>query len=286
MSFTSKKPFIKTLFLTGLALIAFAANSVLCRLALGEKAIDASGFTIIRLVSGIIVLLLILGIQNRKKKATSFGSWQAASMLFVYAGAFSFAYITLDTGTGALILFAAVQLTMIIVALVKGDRLGIIAWSGILLAFAGFVYLILPGVSAPSFSGFILMSIAGIAWGVYTLLGKKSAFPASDTAFNFTRTIPFIVLLAIITFPYFELSTRGIILAVISGAIASGIGYAIWYAALKGLSATQAAVVQLVVPVIAAIGGVLFMSEVITLRLFISTIMILSGVAIVLRWQN
>jgi drug/metabolite transporter (DMT)-like permease len=278
----SERTFFKTILFTALALIAFAANSILCRLALGEESIDASGFTIIRLVSGIVVLLLILSVKNRKDKATSFGSWSAASMLFLYAAAFSYAYISLDTGIGALILFAAVQLTMILVAIISGDRLGVIAWSGVLLAFGGFIYLVLPGISAPSFSGFILMSIAGIAWGIYSLIGKGSKNPLADTTFNFTRTLPLILVMAIISFPYFELSTKGILLAFTSGAIASGIGYTIWYTALKRLSATQAAVVQLTVPIFAAIGGAVFMSEVITLRLILSAVMILCGVAMVL----
>jgi drug/metabolite transporter (DMT)-like permease len=274
-----------TVLYTGLALIAFAANSVLCRLALGEQAIDWSGFTIVRLLSGVIVLLIILKIFSRGKKSASSGSWPAAFMLFLYAGAFSFAYITLDTGTGALILFGAVQLTMIIFALVKGERLGFISWSGVLLAFAGFVYLVLPGVSTPSVVGFLLMTIAGIAWGFYTLMGKGSENPLADTTFNFTRTIPFVIILAIFTISYLELSVKGIILAVLSGAIASGIGYTIWYTALRGLSSTQAAVVQLLVPVIAAIGGVVFISEAITLHLIISSILILGGVTLVLIWH-
>ena len=268
-----------------MALFAFAANSVLCRLALGEQTIDWSSFTIVRLLSGVVVLMLMLQFMTRKKKSTSSGRWPAALMLFLYAGAFSFAYITLDTGTGALILFGAVQLTMIIVALVKGDRLGIIAWSGVLIAFAGFVYLVLPGVSTPSFVGFLFMTIAGVAWGFYTLFGKGSAHPLADTAFNFTRTIPFIIILTIFTIPILELTVRGIILAIISGAIASGIGYTIWYTALRGLSSPQAAVVQLLVPVIAAIGGVVFISEAITLHLFIAAFMILGGVTLVLIWN-
>ena len=274
-----------TVLYTGLALIAFAANSVLCRLALGEQAIDWSGFTIVRLLSGVIVLLIILKIFSRGKKSTSSGSWPAAFMLFLYAGAFSFAYISLDTGTGALILFGAVQLTMIIFALVKGERLGFIAWSGVLLAFAGFVYLVLPGVSTPSVVGFLFMTIAGIAWGFYTLMGKGSTNPLADTAFNFTRTLPLIIILAIFTIPYLELSVKGIVLAVLSGAVASGIGYTIWYTALRGLSSTQAAVVQLLVPVIAAIGGVVFISEAITLHLIISSFLILGGVTLVLIWH-
>jgi len=278
--------FLKTIFLTGLALFAFAANSVICRFALGEKTIDAAGFTFTRLLSGIIILWLILSLQGSKKKGKSSGSWQAASMLFLYAGAFSFAYITLDTGTGALILFASVQLTMIFTALFRGERLGMIALSGILLAFSGFINLVLPGVATPSLAGFLLMTIAGIAWGLYTLMGKRSENPLADTTYNFIRTIPFILVLIIFSIPYLELSVRGIILSVVSGAVASGIGYTIWYTALKGLSAAQAAVVQLLVPVLAATGGVLFISEIITLRLVISAVMILGGVTLVLRWQK
>lgn len=278
----SKTLLVHTLFFTILALIAFAGNSVLCRLALGEQTIDAASFTIMRLLSGTILLLILMRVFNRDKKSASSGSWLAAAMLFTYAATFSYAYITLDTGTGALILFAAVQITMIIVAMIKGDRLRMIAWSGVLLAIAGFVYLVLPGVSAPSFVGFILMSIAGIAWGVYSLIGKVSKNPIADTAMNFTRTLPFLIIMVMFALPSFELSTKGILLAVVSGAIASGIGYAIWYTALKGLSAAQAAVVQLTVPILAAIGGVVFMSEIITLRLIIAAVMILSGVAMVL----
>lgn len=282
MTIKSNISLTKTLLFTGFALIAFAANSVLCRLALGEEAIDASSFTVVRLLSGIIMLLLILKISNSDQKSTSYGSWPAAFMLFLYAGAFSFAYITLDTGTGALILFGAVQLTMIFVALTKGDRLRISAWAGVLIAFSGLVYLVLPGVSAPSMIGFLLMTIAGIAWGVYTLIGKRSANPLADTALNFTKTLPFILILAIFTISNIQLSPKGVILAVMSGALASGIGYTVWYTALGGLSATQAAVVQLLVPVFAAAGGVVFISEAITLRLFISAFMILGGVTLVL----
>ena len=278
--------FVKTMFLTGLALIAFAANSVLCRSALGQATIDAASFTMIRLISGITALWFILLIRNGNKKQTLSGSWTAAAMLFLYAVAFSFAYISLETGTGALILFAAVQLTMILIALFKGERLGIIAWLGILIAFSGFIYLILPGVSRPSFVGFLLMTIAGVAWGVYTIFGKGSARPLADTTLNFTRTLPFMLVMTIFTFPFLELSIKGIVLAILSGAIASGLGYTIWYTALKGLSAAQAAVVQLLVPVIAATGGVVFIAEVITFRLVISAVMILGGVTMVLKWQN
>jgi drug/metabolite transporter (DMT)-like permease len=265
-------------------LTAFAANSVLCRLALGEQTIDAASFTAIRLVSGAIVLFLILQLPGEANNSKSKSSWFAASMLFLYAISFSYAYITLDTGTGALILFGSVQLTMILITLFKGTKLHVTEWAGVLIAFSGFVYLILPGISTPSFSGFILMTLAGIAWGIYTLGGRGSINPLADTAQNFIRTLPLVIaisVIAILTNQNIHVSQKGIVLAILSGAIASGIGYTIWYAALRGLSATQAAVVQLLVPVIAAVGGVIFVSEVITSRLQLSSVMILGGILLV-----
>jgi drug/metabolite transporter (DMT)-like permease len=269
---------MKTLMFTGFALIAFAANSVLCRLALGEKTIDASSFTVIRLLSGAVVLWVILMITPNKNSPPAKGSWLASLMLFLYGVTFSFAYITLDTGTGALILFASVQITMISLYIIAGNRLHITERIGIFIAFLGFVYLILPGVSTPSVTGFSLMTIAGIAWGVYTLKGRDSVNPLMDTAYNFFRTIPLVIVLAVVAIGNGQYSTQGIILAALSGGIASGIGYTLWYVALGGLSAVQAAVVQLLVPAIAALGGVIFVSEAITLRLAPSGIMILGGI--------
>ncbi|NQV16052.1 DMT family transporter [bacterium] len=268
----------KTIVLTAMALIAFAANSVLCRLALGEAAIDAGSFTSIRLLSGALTLLVILFYKKEKPYLPRTGSWQPGLMLFIYAIAFSFAYITLDTGTGALILFGAVQITMIIVSLFRGNRLHASEWFGIVIAFSGFVYLILPGVSTPSVFGFSLMTIAGIAWGLYTLKGKDSTNPLLDTAHNFMRTIPLVIIIVLLTLKNGHFSLEGFILAALSGSIASGLGYTIWYKALEGLSATQAAVIQLSVPMIAALGGVMFVSEPITLRLTISGILILGGI--------
>jgi drug/metabolite transporter (DMT)-like permease len=278
---------IKTLSFTVLALIAFAANSVLCRLALGEKTIDASSFTSIRLLSGAVVLFIILQFNRNKKSASTRGSWSAALMLFLYAMSFSFAYITLDTGTGALILFGSVQITMILISLISGYRLHVTEWMGVTVAFVGFVYLVLPGVSAPSAIGFSLMTIAGFAWGVYTIKGRDSANPLSDTAYNFSRSIPLVMVLAALTFQYVHVSAEGILLAMISGGITSGIGYTIWYTALGGLSATLAAVVQLSVPVIAAVGGVIFVSEQISMRLTLSALLILGGILMVIlgRYQ-
>ncbi len=272
---------VKTVIFTGLALIAFAANSVLCRLALGEEAIDASSFTVIRLLSGATVLLTIISINRNKTSLPTKGSWSASLMLFLYAITFSFAYITLDTGTGALILFGSVQITMILLSLISGTRLHITEWAGIAVAFTGFVYLILPGVTAPSTIGFLLMTIAGIAWGIYTLMGRGSKNPLMDTAYNFLRTIPLVIILVIVAIKTAHYSFEGILFAALSGGIASGIGYTIWYIALGGLSATQAAVVQLLVPVIAALGGVIFVSEIVTLRLIVSATMILGGILMV-----
>lgn len=271
----------KTLLLTGIALIAFAANSVLCRLALGEDLIDASGFTVIRLLSGTLVLLTILKIRGNKIKMSGNGKWSASFLLFIYATAFSFAYVSLDTATGALILFGSVQLSMILLSLISGNRLHATEWGGIFLAFIGFIFLILPGVSTPSIKGLVLMTISGIAWGIYTLKGRNSPSPLLDTANNFLRTVPFILVLALLTFQNIHLSAEGILLAVLSGGIASGIGYAIWYVALAGLSSNLAAVVQLLVPVIAAFGGVMFVSEPITSRLLLSGTMILGGILLV-----
>ncbi|MDX8396230.1 MAG: DMT family transporter [Mariprofundaceae bacterium] len=261
--------------------MAFAANSVLCRMALGGGAIDAYSFTVVRLLSGIIVLLAIIGFTVNKTTTATRGSWLSALMLFFYAITFSLAYISLDTGTGALVLFAAVQITMIFINVISGNRLHISEWLGLIFAFSGFVYLVLPGLTTPSLSGFILMATSGIAWGIYTLRGRVSKFPIADTAYNFLRTTPFVILLALIAIPTMQLSTEGIILAMLSGGLASGIGYAVWYVALKGLSATEAAVVQLFVPVIAALGGIIFISEAITMRLLLSGIMVLGGILIV-----
>jgi drug/metabolite transporter (DMT)-like permease len=271
----------RTLKFTIFALIAFAANSVLSRLALGAKTIDAPSFTVIRLLSGTLVLWTLLKISNNKNRLSSKGSWFSSIFLFLYAITFSFAFITLDTGTGALILFGSVQTTMIILSLVSGNRLHLSEWLGVSISLAGFVYLVTPGVTTPSFIGLLLMIVAGISWGVYTLKGRDSDNPLADTTYNFLRTTPMVLVLAVITIHNAQYSLVGIGLAILSGAIASGIGYTIWYTALGGISATQAAVVQLSVPVIAALGGVVFVSDAITLRLTLSALMILGGILLV-----
>ena len=295
---------MKTALLSLFALIAFAGNSVLCRLALsansGHQAIDPASFTSIRLLSGIAMLFVLLMLFGRVKNLTSGsidtestntptvdnkGSWLAGLSLFLYAALFSYAYVTLDTATGALILFGTVQITMITVGWLRGNRLSLFESIGVCLAVAGFVYLFLPELSQPSLLGFVLMVFAGIAWGDYTLRGQSSSHALSTTAYNFLRTLPLVAVLLlglVINGATFNLTQTGLLLAIASGAITSGVGYAIWYAALNGLSTTQAAVIQLLVPVIAAIGGVVFSRELISLRLMIAAALVLGGVLIVI----
>ena len=267
--------------LTLVTMVAFAANSVLCRLALGEHQIDAASFTVIRLASGAATLWLLCK-ATRTSSLRNKGSWFGALMLFLYAATFSFAYLSLDTGTGALILFGTVQLVMILFSLYRGERLHTLEWTGVLLASAGLVYLLLPGVTAPSMQGFLLMLVAGIGWGSYSLLGRGSTQPLLDTSANFIRTLLFVLLLGLVMMAHLDLTSRGVWLAILSGAIASGMGYALWYRVLAGLTATQAAVFQLSVPVIAATGGVIFMAETVSLRLTLASLMVLGGIALVI----
>ena len=272
--------------LTVFTLLAFAANSLICRMALGGNMIDPLSFTTVRLFSGALVLIPVSRFFSEPEAPNAAGSWKSALALFTYAMAFSLAYVSLNTGVGALLLFGAVQITMILLSILSGNRLHITEWLGVAIAFAGFVYLVLPGLSTPSLAGFVLMTVAGIAWGVYTLRGRASTSPLADTCYNFLRTVPVVLVLALVTVRNAHYSVDGIVLSVLSGAVASGMGYTIWYIALGGLTATQAAVVQLSVPVIAALGGVVFVSEAITLRLVMSASMILGGIAIVIWGRN
>ena len=273
------------LLLTALAMLAFAANSIFCRMALGEATIDAASFSSIRLLSGALTLGAILFYRQR---GFARGSVNILStlMLFVYAICFSFSYIRLATGSGALILFGTVQLTMILYGLYKGERPGKLAWLGIAAAFSGMVYLLMPSVTAPPLFSSLLMVIAGLAWGGYTLRGKGSRQPLANTAWNFIGTLPLVLLTEIFFFSQSRLSTEGITLAILSGSLASGIGYAIWYRALPQLSPTHAATVQLSVPVIAAFGGVALMAEPISLRMIISGIVVLGGIYLTIRSVN
>jgi drug/metabolite transporter (DMT)-like permease len=266
--------------LTLLAMVAFASNSLLCRLALRQTTIDAASFTLIRLLSGVIALWLI--VITRKPGRTTTGNWTSALALFAYAAAFSFAYISLSVGTGALLLFGMVQATMIFWGLRKGERLNARQWFGLAIALGGLVALVFPGLSAPPIGGALLMTGAGIAWGIYSLRGKGAGDPTSVTAGNFWRSVVFAAVLSMALLRWTNLDPAGIRYAIVSGAIASGVGYVIWYSALPGLKATTAATVQLSVPVLAAVGGILFLSESITLRLLLASLLILGGIGLVI----
>jgi len=243
---------MRTILLTTLAMIAFASNSLLNRFALGQEAIDPVSYTTIRLTSGAMMLFIIASLQRKKDQATLRGSWISAAFLFLYAITFSFAYLCLTTGTGALILFGSVQVTMIIVALQSGERPHILEWIGLFLALGGLVYLVFPGLTAPSPIGSALMAVAGISWGFYTIRGRGAQNPLAITAGNFVYAVPMVLVVLLISFNNFSITTSGVMYAVLSGVLASGVGYVIWYAALRGLTTTRAATVQLSVPVIAA----------------------------------
>lgn len=272
---------MKTISYTVFALLAFAFNSILCRLALQSGEIDAAGFTLIRIVSGAVTLTGIYFLFGRKDdKNTKRGNWFSAFLLFAYAICFSFAYVNLTTGTGALILFGTVQATMIFVALLKGERLKILEWLGLIFALGGLIYLVFPGLSAPPLLSSILMATAGISWGFYTLRGKASANPLADTMGNFVRAVPLVIFAALPFLEQIHLSQKGIVFAVLSGAISSGIGYSIWYAALKFHTATRAAILQLSVPVLAGFGGVILLAELVSWRLLTATALIIGGIAL------
>jgi drug/metabolite transporter (DMT)-like permease len=259
-----------------LALVGFAANSLLCRAALGPHLIDAASFTAIRIASGALVLVVLA----RGQRA---GTWLSAAALFAYAAAFSFAYLRLVTATGALILFATVQATMISVGIARGERPRVLEWLGFAVAIAGLVVLVLPGLEAPDPLGAALMAIAGASWGVYSLRGRGATRPLAVTADNFLRAVPMAALLLLaIPFTDGHVEPRGVALAVGSGAIASGVGYTLWYAALPQLAAVRAAIVQLAVPVLAAGAGALVLHEVVTVRLAIATALIIGGIALAL----
>ncbi|WP_114238273.1 DMT family transporter [Dyella sp. C9] len=278
---------LQTTVLTTVAMLAFAANSLLCRFALQRRQIDPVSFAAIRLVSGAIMLALIVRLRPARSSSRR-ADWIAATMLFAYVGFFSFAYLTLPAGTGALILFGAVQLTMLSAGLRSGEKFGAVAWLGFALAVAGLFYLVSPGIAAPPFLGALLMAIAGIAWGVYSLRGRSLTDPLAATAGNFARAVlltPVLCLPFIINAPAYA-HAAGVTLGMASGALTSGIGYVIWYAALSRLSAMRAATVQLLVPLFTAFGGVVFLSEAITLRLVAASAAILGGIALVMSSRS
>lgn len=271
---------LRIITLTVLAMVAFAGNSLLCRLALRDTAIDAASFTAIRLCSGAVMLWLVVRVRGGAYTGT--GSWRSALALFAYAAGFSFAYLSLPAASGALLLFGAVQATMIGHGLWTGERLQRMQLAGLALALGGLVGLLLPGLSAPPLQGSLLMLGAGVAWGVYSLRGRGAGDATQVTAGNFLRAVPIAAALSLLMIGNISLDRAGIAYAIASGALASGLGYAIWYTALPGLKATKAATVQLSVPVIAALGGVAFLGEAITLRLTLASIAILGGIALVI----
>lgn len=261
-------------------MMAFAGNSLLCRAALSHARIDPASFTSIRLISGALMLWLVARI--RKGTAQGDGNWLSALALFAYAACFSFAYLSLTAATGALLLFGAVQVTMISYGMLRGERLRRPQLIGLILAFGGLVGLLLPGLSAPSLPGSALMLVAGIAWGIYSLRGKGKGDPLRVTAGNFLRAVPISAILSVMAMAHRSIDGAGVGYAIASGALASGIGYSIWYMALPGLRATAAATVQLSVPVIAALGGIAFLGEAMTLRLALAAVAILGGIALVI----
>jgi drug/metabolite transporter (DMT)-like permease len=266
--------------LTSLAMVAFASNSLLCRIALKQTSIDAASFTSIRLISGALILWLIVRITRGRQ--TGSGNWRSAFALFAYAAGFSFAYVNLPAATGALLLFGAVQATMIGHGIWTGERLQKLQLVGLVLALGGLVALLLPGLSAPPLPDSLLMLGAGVAWGIYSLRGKGAGDPTKVTAGNFLRAVPIAAALSLMMLDRASLDSAGFWYAVASGALASGIGYAIWYTALPALKATHAATLQLSVPVIAALGGILFLGESITLLLAFASAAILGGIALVI----
>lgn len=266
--------------LTALVLLPLAANSWLCRAALRDSGIDAASFTSLRLVSGALMLWLFVQAGGRARSGA--GSWPSAVALFGYAALFSFAYLSLTAATGALLLFGAVQITMVAGALWRGERLDAWQAAGVVLAFGGLVGLLLPGLSAPPLLGALMMIGAGVSWGVYSIRGKGAGSPAQVTAGNFLRTVPLALALSLVMFRDFSVDAAGIGYAVASGAITSALGYILWYSVLSMIKATTAATVQLSIPVIVAIGGVLLLGEPLTLRLVLASAAVLGGVALVI----
>lgn len=269
------------------AMLAFAGNSLLCRMALKHTSIDPTSFTLGRLVSGAIMLLVVVRLKRGVMTPANNGNWWSAAALFAYAAGFSFAYVSMTAATGALLLFGAVQATMIGYGLIQGERLRLSQVAGFALALVGLVVLMLPGLATPSMLGSMSMLGAGVAWGAYSLRGKLlqsrgASNPTLMTAGNFARTVPMALVLSLLMWPHLAWDSAGLAYAVVSGALASGLGYAIWYQALPALKATQAATVQLSVPVIAALGGVVFLGERLTLPMLLASAAILGGITLVI----
>lgn len=276
---------LRIIILTLFAMLAFAGNSLLCRDALRHSHIDPASFTGIRLLAGALTLYVVahLGRAGRSKGS---GNWLSAFALFTYAAGFSYAYLSLSAATGALLLFGAVQATMIGWGILNGERLQRLQLAGLVLALGGLIGLVLPGLSAPPLLGAALMIAAGVAWAVYSLRGRAGGDPIRVTAGNFRRSVPLAAVLILIARHDLDCDVAGFWYAVASGALTSGIGYAIWYSVLPGLKASTAATIQLSVPVIAAMGGTLFLGEIVTLRLTLASIAVLGGIALVIMQKQ
>jgi drug/metabolite transporter (DMT)-like permease len=271
----------RTVACTAAAMVAFAGNSVLTRLALGRGTIDAATFSTVRLAGGAGMLLAATALREGGGVRLN-GSWMSAAVLFLYAIPFSYAYLSLTAGTGALILFGAVQVTMMVAAVRTGERPQWSQWVGLALALCGLIYLVLPGLRAPSLSGSALMAVAGVMWGVYSLRGRSTANPLQLNTSNFVRALPLAAGVNLLAGGHMHVSPNGLLLALASGAITSGLGYVLWYTALRNLTATRAAIVQLMVPILAGAGGVLFLGEAISVRLVTSGVVVLGGIALAL----
>lgn len=270
---------LRTAIATSVAMVAFAANSLLARLALGGGAADAASYTSIRLVSGAIALAGIVTVLRRRRSLSEVpGNWISAFALFAYAVAFSYAYLDLGAATGALVLFASVQATMISWSIGRGDRPAPLQVAGFIIAFVAFVYMLLPGLRMPNPVGTVLMMVSGLAWGVYSLRGRGLEDPLSETAGNFVRSVPFCLFLAPFAWQGGDVSSAGAGLALLSGIVASGMGYAVWYHVVPRLGATRAALVQLTVPVIAAAGAIVLLAEPLTPRFVVASLCVLGGV--------
>ena len=280
---------MRVLILTSAAMLAFASNSLLCRAALKHTSIDAASFTFVRIFSGTIVLCLVMNFLRMIQTTQSVGiggNWISALALLLYAGGFSFAYVAVAAGIGALLLFGAVQATMILWGFRMGERLRAIQILGLSVAITGLVVLLFPGLSSPPLFGSILMLGSGVAWGVYSLRGRRETNPAIATTGNFVRAVPFAAAVSIIFLPWLHLDLIGVIYAVISGAVTSGLGYVIWYTVLPSLKAASAATVQLSVPVLTAAGGILLLGEPLTLRYVLASAAVLGGIALVVVEKN
>lgn len=279
---TGKLPAMRLALLTFLALLAFAGNSLLCRVALAHTTIDAASFTTVRLVSGALVLWLLARLHYAKTAAVGQGNWLSALALFAYAAGFSFAYTELDTGMGALILFGAVQATMIGYGIWRGERLALWQWLGLGLALLGLAVLLWPGDAGTSLPAALLMLAAGMAWGLYSLRGKGAGHPLQVTAGNFVLAVPMALLLSLVFFANARFDVIGLSYALLSGILTSGVGYAIWYSVLPQLTASSAATLQLSVPLLAAVAGILLLQEPVTVRLVLAALAICCGITLVI----